>query len=58
MAVLTIGDMKFQQAFSSEQTEIIFNAVELVSGDLNLHITLFMDGCEKGPWQVDVLYAR
>jgi len=58
LAVLAIGDRKFQQGFSSEQTEIVFNAVQLASGELNLRGTLSMDRCEKGPWQIDVHYTR
>lgn len=54
-ASLEIGEQTIKMPFSTDQNEVLFQGIELTKGNLNLQVTLEMQGKIRGPWHVEVI---
>lgn len=54
-AELDLGSQTLQKPFAQDQTELLFEDIELQQGDLDLQANLTINGDTRGPWQVDVI---
>ncbi len=53
-AELELGAQTLKKTFTQNQTELMFENIELQQGDLDLQANLTINGEIRGPWQVDV----
>lgn len=54
-ATLEVANQILKRSFKKDQTQVIFKAIELQKGDLNIQAFLKMRQKTKGPWKVDVI---
>jgi len=53
-ATLKVGTQKIQSNFSRNESALLFENVQMEKGNVDLLVTLSIEGDTKGPWQVDV----
>jgi len=54
--VLELGGKRCKKSFEKNQEEVLFKAISMDRGSVDLKATLKLSGKTRGPWQVEVIF--